>query len=114
MFQFFQNLPFNRQTAKDKYDINALKNSMIDIPSNFLSKDETKWECGDREKMAHIYECDIYNNEKLIIPFEKIFNGNLKEQIAVFEKFIQNMKKRKQLKETLVIYPTHYYTVREK
>ena len=95
MFQFFQNLPFNRQLAKDKYDIYALKNSMIDIPSNFSSKDETKWECGDREKMAHIYECDIYNNEKLIIPFEKIFNGNLKEQIAVFWKVYTKYEKEK-------------------
>ena len=93
-------LPFNRQTVEDKCELFAVKNSMINIPSNFSSKDETKCECGALEKMAHIYECDLYNNEKLIIPFEKIFNGNLKEQIKVYEKFKQNMKKRKLLKET--------------
>ena len=93
-------LPFNRQTVEDKCEIFAVKNSMINIPSNFSSKDETKCECGALEKMAHIYECDLYNNEKLIIPFEKIFNENLKEQIEVYEKFKQNMKKRKLLKET--------------
>ena len=73
---------------------------MINIPSNFSSKDETKCKCGALEKMVHIYECDLYNNEKLIIPFERIFNGNLNEQIAVYEKFKQNMEKRKHLNET--------------
>ena len=96
-------LPFNRQTKEDKCEIFALKNSMINIPSNFSSIDETKCKCGELEKMVHIYECDLYNNEKLIIPFERIFNGNLNEQIAVYEKFKQNMEKRKQLKE--ISYP---------
>ena len=57
--------------------------------------------------MAHKNECQLYNNEKSAIPFELIFNGNLKEQIAIYEKFSQNMKTRKQLKETS--YPCDLY-----
>ena len=85
----------------------AIKNSMKNIPSNFSSKSETKCECGEQENMAHIYECQLYNNEKSAIPFELIFNGNLKEQIAIYEKFSQNMKTRKLLKETS--YPCDLY-----
>ena len=46
--------------------------------------------------MKHIYECEILNeNEKPNIPYEKIFNGNIKQQIEVYRKFKQNMEKRK-------------------
>ena len=100
-------LPFNRQTIDEKCEMFAIKNSMINIPSNFSSKSETKCECGEQENMAHIYECQLYNNEKSAIPFELIFNGNLKEQIAIYEKFSQNMKTRKLLKETS--YPCDLY-----
>ena len=34
------------------------------------------------------------------IPFDKIFTGNLKEQIAVYNKFAQNMKTRNLRKQT--------------
>ena len=55
-----------------------IKNSIINIPSIFSSKIETKYECGELENMAHIYECRFYNNEKSAIPFALIFNGHEK------------------------------------
>ena len=50
--------------------------------------------------MKHIYECEILNeNEKPNIQYEKIFNGNIKQQIEVYRKFKQNMEKREKLME---------------
>ena len=68
---------------------------MINIPANFSSKCEANCKCGQREEMSHIYECKIYNgNQQPITPFEKIFNGNLREQHEVYNKFKQNMEMR--------------------
>ena len=51
--------------------------------------------------MSNIYECDLYNlEEKPTIPYQKIFNGNLNEQITVYKKFKQNMIKREETKDT--------------
>ena len=49
-------------------------------------------ECGLKEDMSQIYECVQYNMVNPEISFEKIFNGNLKEQITVYNRFVQNMK----------------------
>ena len=73
---------------------------MINTPANFSSKCEVKSECGFKEDMSHKYNCKLYNTETPKIPFEKIFRGNLKEQITVFNKFLQNMEKRSYLKQT--------------
>ena len=57
-----------------------VKNRMTKIPYNFSSNSEKKCKCGKREDMSHIYECDLNNlEEKPTIPYQKIFNGNLKE-----------------------------------
>ena len=42
----------------------AIKNSMIDIPAKLSSEYETKCECGAREDMKHIYECEKYGEKK--------------------------------------------------
>ena len=90
----------NKQTIEEKCEMFAVKTSMVNIPANFSSKCEINCECGLKEDMAHIYNCEIYNMKKPEIPFEKIFEGNLKEQIIVFNKFSENMKKRSQMKTT--------------
>ena len=93
-------LPCNaKQTIEQKCEMFAVKNSMINIPANFSSKCEKKCECEQKEDMAHIYECELYNMKKPEIPFGKIFDGNLKQQIAVYNKFAQNLKARN-LKQT--------------
>ena len=94
-------LPFNdKQTIEQKCEMFAIKHSMINIPANFSSKSEMKCECGLKEDMSHIYECGLYNMVNPEIAFEKIFTGNLKEQIAVYNKFARNLKTRNLWKQT--------------
>ena len=100
-------LPFDtKQTIEQKCGMFAVKNSMINIPANFSSKCEMKCKCGQIEDMAHIYECGLYNMKTPEIPFEKIFEGNLKQQIEVYNKFAQNLETRN-LKRTS--YPGDHY-----
>ena len=55
-------------------------------------------QCGMREDMEHIYQCEIYNDEQVNIPYKQIYNGSINEQITVFRKFEENLQKRQQLK----------------
>ena len=56
--------------------------------------------------MIHIYECDILNKEeKMTVPYEMIYNGNLRQQLDVYKKFKQNMDKREQLKVETISNP---------
>ena len=94
-------LPYNEQSIEQKCEMFAVKNRMINIPYNFSSNSEVKCVCGNLENMVHLYECDLFNKEKQPeIPYVKIYNGNLKEQIEVFNKFTENMDTRKELMET--------------
>ena len=50
---------------------------------------------GKMEDMEHIYICEKLNGQKQpILQYDKIFNGNLIEQIEVYRKFEQNLAKR--------------------
>ena len=96
-------LPFNSNlTTEEKCEIFAVRNRMVNIPFNFSSNCEYKCECGEKEDMNHIYQCDLYCKEedRPIMPYEQIFNGNMKQQIYVYKKFKQNLEKREQLKTT--------------
>ena len=44
--------------------------------------------------MQHIYDCEKYNENKPSIQYEKLFHGNLKEQVSVYEKISENLEKR--------------------
>ena len=50
--------------------------------------------------MHHIYNCGIFNLKKPEVQFEKIYTGNLQEQIHVYNKFEENMRKRGNLNNT--------------
>ena len=95
-------LPFNNcLTIDEKCELFAIKNRMINIPYNFSSKSEHKCECGQIETMSHIYHCELYNEENQpALPYEKIYCGNLNEQIEVYKKFKQNLEKRETMKQT--------------
>ena len=75
---------------------------MIYIPLNFSSKTENKCQCGSVENMEHIYLCETLNQETRILPYEKIYNGNINEQIAIFKIFERSLEigERKQQTET--------------
>ena len=88
-------LPTNKNlTIDQKRRLFAIKNKMIDIPSNFSSKIENRCQCGEIENMEHIYICEILNKERRILPYEKIYNGNLSEQIDIFQIFERNLEIR--------------------
>ena len=48
--------------------------------------------------MKHIYNCEVLNSETHKLPFEKIFSGNMNEQIEVFKRFDKNFETRNKLK----------------
>ena len=95
-------LPYNNKLAiEEKCELFAVRNRMIiNIPSNFSSKCDKKCECGEKENMKHIYECKFYdNNWKTTIPYEKVYNGNIRQQIEVYKRFKENLVKKKKKKE---------------
>jgi hypothetical protein len=67
----------------------SVKNRMVDIPDNFGK--EEKRRCGQKENMSHIYACIQLNKEEIILPYEKLFNGNMSEQFEVFRRFENNL-----------------------
>jgi hypothetical protein len=94
-------IPSTSLTISEKQQMFAIKNRMLNIPANFPQPNiEHKCICGEKEDMKHIHNCEIINNgEKIDLEFEKIFEGNIPEQIKVFRKFERNLKTRENLKE---------------
>ena len=92
--------PMNNLSMSDKRRMFQIRNMMVDIPSNFSKLNENmKCVCNDLETMKHIYDCEILNGEtKPKIKYEKIYNGEIEEQIEVFRKFEENLEKREKLK----------------
>ena len=89
--------PINNSLSIDlKRDLFAVKNRMIDIPYNFpRSEKRTLCVCGEKEDMQHIYNCELLNKEKQEkLPYDRIYNGNLKQQIEIFKIFKQNLEHR--------------------
>ena len=89
----------NNLSIEQKRDLFAVKNRMIDIPYNFpKSENQTLCVCGENEDMQHIYNCELFNKEKQEkLPYDKIYNGNLKQQIDIFEIFKQNLEQREKM-----------------
>ena len=94
-------LPTTALTICEKQQMFAVKNRMKEIPANFSKPNiENKCICEQQEDMKHIYQCKLMNNgEEPEIEYEKIFEGDIWEQIKVFEKFERNLEKRRTLKD---------------
>ena len=91
-------LPTNNElTILEIQRLFAIKTRMEWIPSNFPKPEvEYKWECGLREDMRHIYNCELINNkQKPRHDYDKLYTGNIAEQIEVFRKFEINLERRK-------------------
>ena len=87
-------MPFSSKlNIEDKRTMFEIRNNMIRIPSNFGNKEE-KCICGKSENMDHIYSCNKLNQNKAEISYNKIYNGNLKSQIEVFQRFKENLEIR--------------------
>ena len=78
-----------------------MKNRVVNIPANFPKPNiVNKCICGEKEDMKHIHNCEILNDgEQSNLEYEKIFEGNISEQIQVFRKFERNLKRREHLTE---------------
>ena len=90
--------PYNKTlTLEEKRQLFSVRNRMVEIGYNF-GKYEKCIMCGEYEDMTHIYSCEYLNEEETNIKFEKIFNGNMIEQMKVFRTFEKNMNKRNERK----------------
>ena len=86
-------LPTCELNIKEKQKMFEIRNDMTKIPDNYGN--ESLCLCGKKEDMKHIYNCEIWNetkNEK--IPYNNIYNGNIKKQIRILKIFEQNLEKR--------------------
>ena len=89
-------------TIEERQRLFAMKNKMVDIPNNFPKSDiRTRCFCGMIEDMNHVYECELFNtnNQKNILPYNKIYSGNISEQIRVFRKMEKNLEKRENMRK---------------
>ena len=91
-------LPINdKQTIEQKRRLFAVRNKMVNIPSNFSSsKTKIICYCGDVENMEHIYQCD----SEVILPYNLVYNGSIEEQIEVYNIFEDQLERRTKMNET--------------
>ena len=92
-------LPSNENLSiSGKRKMFEIRNRMTKIPCNFGNK-EARCICGAEENMHHIYLCNSINKIKPEIPYNEIYNGNLKNQIYTFKRMENNLKIREKIKE---------------
>ena len=75
---------------------------MVNIGNNFPKSDiKEKCSCGKIEDMQHIYECEQLNTNSMdkSLKYEKIYNGNISDQIQVFRKMEINPVKREDMRK---------------
>ena len=81
-------LPWNKLTICDKRNLFSVRNRMIQSSSNFpMNQKEVKCVCGSKEDMEHIYSCNFLNKIEETLPYQKIYEGNISQQIEVFKRF---------------------------
>ena len=90
-------LPNDELTIDDQRYLFAMRNGMVDIPSNFVSKENntSKCYCGQLEDMEHLYYCKYLNNEEPEVKYEQLFCGSLCEQSKIIRRFEHNVEKRR-------------------
>ena len=107
-------LPSNKNlTLEEKRRQFAIRNKMVDIPANFpKTKEETICFCGKVENMNHIYECEMLENEKERVSYDKIYSGDINEQTEVFRRMEKCLEKREILQELDNELPCDPYVIR--
>ena len=94
--------PINSQlNIENKRKMFAIRNRMVNIKSNFKQKNEIQMcICGQIENMEHIWNCEKLSSDKNEKRnYQKIFNGNIKEQIQIFEEFTKKLERYKEQSE---------------
>ena len=92
-------MPNNELSIEEKRKIFAIRNKMLNIPSNFVSrkKNESKCICNEQETMRHIYECELLNEEKADEKFEHIYEENILKQKKILKRMEYNLDEKKRL-----------------
>ena len=88
---------------------------MIQIDFNFKNgKSEKLCICGETEDMRHIYTCNHLNLETTKIPFEKIFEDDVRKLKIIQERFKNNYERS--LQGILIVDPLYNnnYTLLDK
>ena len=92
-------LPFNSKlNIAEKRKLFEIRNRMIKLPYNF-GKEEEKCVCGKKENISHIYECKSLNEQQAKLPYNKIYNGNLNNQLDIFRRLEKSLKERDKIKQ---------------
>ena len=72
---------YENSSIEDQRYIFAIRNRMIRIEDNFPKQlIEEACICGKPKTQSHIYSCEILNLNNKEIPYEKIFEENVKLQ----------------------------------
>ena len=80
----------------EKQEIFSLRNSMVNIPTNFGI--EENCQCGKLESTKHIYECKIFNEEEAKEKYEEIYSEKIGQIRNIYMRYKENMKNREKLK----------------
>ena len=94
-------LPTNQiLSINEKQEMFEVKNRMKNIPANYPKpNEEYLCECGKREDMSHIYNCELLNNRNCPdLEYDRLYIGTISEQIQIFRHFEENYKRREILK----------------
>ena len=90
-------LPTNKiLSITEKQEMFGVKNRMKNIPANYPKpNEEYLCQCGKREEMSHIYNCELLNNRNCPdLEYDKLYIGTISEQIQIFRHFEENYKRR--------------------
>ena len=89
-------LPNDELNKEEQRTIFSIRNRMINIPSNFVSKENNFYKCicNEKEDMKHLYECNYLNRENIEVQFERIYYGTIREQKLIAKRIQHNMEQR--------------------
>ena len=93
-------MPNDHLNNEERKRIFSIRNKMINIPANFVSrgKNTNKCICTQTEDMEHIYKCIILNEQTPEIKFEEIYGDNITKIKKIQERLKNNLdvKNRKE------------------
>ena len=81
----------------------SIRIRMINIPSNFVSKENNFYKCicNEKEDMKHLYECNYLNRENIEVQFERIYYGTIREQKVIVKRITRNNRNYSKIVNTI-------------
>ena len=92
-------MPNNILNIEEKRKIFSIRNKMLKIPSNFISRDKNTNTCicNEKEDMEHIYNCEYLNRKTPEVRFEEIFRDKISKQKKILERLEENLNVKKMI-----------------